>query len=79
MLECLTEEEEDQYFSDHTDIIPLYEVNIAELAEPYQTEFSQERAKLELGRAQEALETEFPVSQWVKTAELEEVDISEDG
>ena len=54
MLEELTEEEVDQYFFDHDNIIPLYEVNIAELAGPYQMEVSQDRAEQELGRAREA-------------------------
>ena len=51
ILEGLTEEEADQYFSDHMDIILLYEFNIAKLAETYQTEFSQKRAEFELERA----------------------------
>ena len=41
MLEGLTEEEAEQYFTDYDNIIPLYEVNVAELVGPYQTEFSQ--------------------------------------
>ena len=40
MLEGLTEEEAKQYFTDHSDIIPLYEINVAELAGPYQIELS---------------------------------------
>ena len=39
MLEGLMEEEEEQYFTDHSDIIPLYEINVAELTNPYQTQF----------------------------------------
>ena len=42
MLEVLTEEEAEKYFSEHDNIIPLYEVNVAKLAEPYQSECSQE-------------------------------------
>ena len=42
-------------------------------------EFSQERAEMELGRAREALQKELAVSQWVKTRDLEEVNIGEDG
>ena len=68
-----------EVFSDHENIIPLYEVNIGELAGPYQREFSQERAEIELGRAGEALEMELAVSQRVKTTELEEMDLGEDG
>ena len=41
MLEVLMEEEAEQYFADHDNIIPLYEVNVAELAGPYKTEFSE--------------------------------------
>ena len=48
MLEGLTEDEAEWYFCDHKNIIPLYEVNVAKIARPYQTEFSQERAELEL-------------------------------
>ena len=55
MLEGLTEEEAEQYFTDHDNIIPLYEVNVEELAGPYQTKFSQDRAEIELERAREAL------------------------
>ena len=79
MLEGLTEEEAEQYFTDHTDIILLYEINVDKLTEPYQIEVSQVWAKQELGRAREALEKELAVSQHVKTDELEEVDLSEDG
>ena len=42
MLEGLMEEEAEQYFADHTNIIPLYEINIANLAEPYQREVLQD-------------------------------------
>ena len=77
MLEGLTEEEADRYFSEHDHIIPLYEVNIAEIAEPYQSECSQEQAEQELGRAREALEKELAVSQRVKPTELEEVNIGD--
>ena len=34
MLEGLTEEEAEQYFSNHDNIIPLYEVNVSKLAGP---------------------------------------------
>ena len=79
MLEGLTEEEAERYFSDHENIIPLYEVNVVELAGPYQTEFSQERAEIEMGQSREVLEKELAVSQRVKTTALEEVDIGEEG
>ena len=79
MLEGITEEETCQYFSNHRDIILLYEINVAEIAGPYQTEFSQERVKHELERAREVLEKELAVSQRVKMAELEEIDVSEYG
>ena len=57
----------------------LYEINVAEIVGPYQTKFSQERAENELGRAREALEKELVVSQRIRTAELEKVDVSGDG
>ena len=79
MLEGLTEEEAEKYFSDHDNIIPLYEVNVAEIVGPYQSEYSQEWAEQELGRAREALEKELAVSQRVKPTKLEEVNISEEG
>ena len=44
MLEGLTEEEADQCFSDHNNIILLYEVNVPKLAGPYQIEVSQDWA-----------------------------------
>ena len=34
------EEEVEQYFADHAKIIPLYEINVAEVVGLYQTEFS---------------------------------------
>ena len=40
MLEGLMEEEVEQYFADHAKIIPLYEINVAEVVGLYQTEFS---------------------------------------
>ena len=79
MLEGLTEEEAQRYFSDHDNIIPFYDVNVAEIVEPFQPECSQEWAERELGKAREALEKELAVSQRVKNMDLEEVDIGKDG
>ena len=64
MLERFTEGEAEQYFAHHIDIIPLYEINLAEQ---------------ELGRAQKAMEKELAVSKRVKTVQLEELKVSEDG
>ena len=41
MLEGLTEEEAERYFSNHDNIIPLFEVNVVEIVEPFQTECSE--------------------------------------
>ena len=65
MLEGLTEDEAERYFTDHADVIPLYEIKVAEVVEPYQSEVSQDRVEQELGRVQEALEKELAVSQHV--------------
>ena len=35
----LTEEEAEQYFTDHSYIIPLYKINMAKLTGPYQRNF----------------------------------------
>jgi hypothetical protein len=75
MLEGLMEEEATTYFSENPTIVPLYEIDIIKEAEPYQVGDDTEEGVIELGRVREALERELAVSQRVRPAELEEVNI----
>ena len=52
---------------------------MAVLAESYQTKTAQEWAKFELEKNQKPSEEEMALSQRVKPAELEEVDLGEHG
>mgnify|MGYP000279400083 CR=1 FL=1 len=45
MLEGLTEEEAEEFLTDHSNIVPLYAINMAELDSPYQMETSKEWAE----------------------------------
>ena len=84
MLEGLADEEVDRYLDENPRIVPLFEVDVAEAVSPYigQPEDVGEEldrdAIWELQQAQEALEREMAVSQWVKASQLEEVNLGID-
>ena len=81
MLEGLADDEVDRYLNENPTIVPLFEVDVAEAVSPYivQLEKAGEEpdrdAIGEMRQAQEALELEMVVSQWVKASQLEEVNL----
>jgi hypothetical protein len=62
MLEGPTEEEATSYFSENLTIVPLYEIDVVNEAEPYEAKVDTDEGVIELRRAREALKKELEVS-----------------
>ena len=81
MLEGLADEEVARYLKENPQIVPLFEVDVAEAVSPYivhpndASEELDRDAIQELHQVQEALEWEMAVSQRVKASQLEEVNL----
>ena len=81
MLEGLADEEVNEYLQENSKIVPLLEIDMAEVVSPYimQPDEADEEpnkdAIKELRQAQEVLEREMAVSQSVKASQLEEVNL----
>ena len=79
MLEGLADEDVDRYLDENPRIVPLFKVYVAEAVSPYMvhTDDASEEpdgdAIRELRQAQEALEREMVISQWVKASQFKEV------
>ena len=83
ILKGLDDEELKTYLEEHPRIMPLFEIDVIEMARAYTTPRTigaQEcepdtEALMELWRAQDALDQEMEISRWVMTSNLEEINI----
>jgi Asp-tRNA(Asn)/Glu-tRNA(Gln) amidotransferase B subunit len=72
MLEGLTKEEADTFLQENPTLMSLYEIDEAE---PYQYAADADAVVVELGRAREAFEQDFVVSQRVQATELVDLNL----
>ena len=83
MLEGVDDRELEAYMEEHPRIIPLFEIDVMEVAADYATHKSTQEdayepdpaSLIEFHKAQEALEKEMEISRRVKTAALEEINV----
>ena len=83
MLEGMDDTELETYLEEHPRIIPLFEIDVIEVAADYATHNSVKEdayepdpmSIIEFQKAQEAFEKEMEISRRVKTAVLEDINV----